>query len=150
MTSRRMETWSIGWLSVCYHWKCMYSLFTNSFRLKLYSSLYLITSQAAQAHVLRKANDRLIHESVTRCVTRCWVTRGTVENLNTLYEIVGGNKICSFYNDRYFKYEYFTRKINKLAHILCVRCSFWRFLPFWACFIITVIPVESHNAWRFH
>ena len=29
-----------------------------------------------------------------------------------------------------------------LTHILCVRCSFWRFLPFQACFTITVISVK--------
>ena len=39
--------------------------------------------QAAQAHVSRKSQ-RWIHERFTRCVTRCWVTGGTVENLNTL------------------------------------------------------------------
>ena len=38
----------------------------------------IVLSQAAQAHVSRKSQ-RLIHERVTRCVTR-----GTVENLNTL------------------------------------------------------------------
>ena len=38
----------------------------------------IVLSQAAQAHASRK-NQRLIHERVTRCVTR-----GTVENLNTL------------------------------------------------------------------
>ena len=32
-------------------------------------------------------------------------------------------------------------KSMTLTHILCVRCSFWRFLPFEACFTITVIPV---------
>ena len=43
----------------------------------------IVLSQAAQAHVSRKSQ-RLIHERVTRCVTRCSVTRGTVEYLNTL------------------------------------------------------------------
>ena len=37
-------------------------------------------AQASRAHVMRKSK-RLIHESVTRCVTRCYVTRGNVENL---------------------------------------------------------------------
>ena len=32
-------------------------------------------------------------------------------------------------------------KSMELTHILCVRCGFWRFLPFKACFAITVIPV---------
>ena len=27
------------------------------------------------------------------------------------------------------KYEHSKRKINKLTHILCVRCSFWRIAP---------------------
>ena len=40
-------------------------------------------TQVAQAHVSRKSQ-RLTHERVTRCVTRCQVTKGTVENLNTL------------------------------------------------------------------
>ena len=41
----------------------------------------------------------------------------------------------------------FIRNINvlyvksiTLTSILCVRCSFWQFLPFKACFTITVIP----------
>ena len=38
----------------------------------------IVLSQAPQAHVSRKSQ-RLIHERITRCVTR-----GTVENLNTL------------------------------------------------------------------
>ena len=46
-----------------------------------------------QAHVSRKSK-RLIHESVTRCVTRCQVTRGTVEHVirNSM-----GNEIWSIY-----------------------------------------------------
>ena len=43
----------------------------------------IVLSQAAQAHASTKSQ-WLIHERVTRSVTQCWVTRGTVENLNTL------------------------------------------------------------------
>ena len=32
-----------------------------------------------------------------------------------------------------------------LIRILCVPCSFWRFLPFQACFTITVIPVKIRS-----
>ena len=32
-----------------------------------------------------------------------------------------------------------------LTHILCVLCSFWRFLPFQAYFNITVIPVKRRS-----
>ena len=42
-----------------------------------------VGAQASKAHVSRKS-ERLIHESVTRCVTRCYVSRGTVENFNAL------------------------------------------------------------------
>ena len=37
-----------------------------------------------------------IHESVTRCVTGCYVTSGTVENLNTLWGIVWGTEYGRF------------------------------------------------------
>ena len=36
-------------------------------------------------------------------------------------------------------------KSIKPTHILCVRCSFWRFLPFEASLSITVIPVETKS-----
>ena len=32
-------------------------------------------------------------------------------------------------------------KSIELTNILCVRCSFWRSLPFQACFVITVIDI---------
>ena len=32
-------------------------------------------------------------------------------------------------------------KSIEFMHILCVRRSFWQFLPFSACFAITIIPV---------
>ena len=44
----------------------------------------LLLKQSSQAHVPRKSNDFEINERVTRCVTRCLVTRGTVENLNSI------------------------------------------------------------------
>ena len=43
------------------------------------------------------------------------------------------------------KYEHLHVKSIKLTRILCVRCSFWRFLPFEACFTITVIPVKRRS-----
>ena len=36
-------------------------------------------------------------------------------------------------------------KLIKLTHIMCVRCSLWRFLPFQACFTITVIYVKRRT-----
>ena len=36
-------------------------------------------------------------------------------------------------------------KSIKLTRVLCVRCSFWRFLPFEACFTVTVIPVKRRS-----
>ena len=72
----------------------------------------LASPQAAQAHVSRKSH-RLVHESVMRCVIRCYVTRGAVENLNTLYGIVWGTKYGRFTTINISKYEHFTRKINK-------------------------------------
>ena len=42
-----------------------------------------VGAQASKAHVTRKS-ERLIHESVARCVTRCYVSLGTVENFNAL------------------------------------------------------------------
>lgn len=44
----------------------------------------LLLQQSSQAHVPRKSNDFEINERVTRCVTLCLVTRGTVENLNSI------------------------------------------------------------------
>ena len=35
----------------------------------------------------------------------------------------------------------FLVKSIKITNTLCIRCSFWRFLPFYACFTITVIHV---------
>ena len=32
-----------------------------------------------------------------------------------------------------------------LTHILCVRCSFWRFLPLQVCFTITVISFLKYS-----
>ena len=32
-----------------------------------------------------------------------------------------------------------------LTHILCVRCSFWRFLPLQICFTITVISFLKYS-----
>ena len=55
----------------------------------------MVTLQAVQVHVSRKSQ-RLIYESVTRCVARCEVTRGTVENLNMLQGIVWGTKYGRF------------------------------------------------------
>ena len=67
----------------------------------------IVLSQANQAHVSRKSH-RSIHERVTRCVTRCSVTRGTVENLNT----VQGTKYVRFTTINISKCD-FSRKINK-------------------------------------
>ena len=51
-------------------------------RCKWHETFWLLLQlQAAQAHVSK--SQRWIHERVTRCVTRCLVTGGTVENLNT-------------------------------------------------------------------
>ena len=36
-------------------------------------------------------------------------------------------------------------KSIKLTHIQCVRRSFWRFLPFYACSSITVIPAKRNS-----
>ena len=36
-------------------------------------------------------------------------------------------------------------KSIKLTRVLCIRCSFWRFLPFEACLTITVIPVKRRS-----
>ena len=36
-------------------------------------------------------------------------------------------------------------KSRKLTHILCVLCSFWRFLPFQVCFTITVISFLKYS-----
>ena len=64
------------------------------------------------------------------------------------------NELWSIYNDKYFEIWTFLHvKSIKIAHILWVRCGFWRFLPFQACFAITVIPVQTKkekgttNAW---
>ena len=59
----------------------------------------LMKTQVSQTHVSRK-RERLIHECVTRCVTQCEVTRGTVM----------GNEIWSVNNYKYFEIEHFTRK----------------------------------------
>ena len=44
----------------------------------------------------------IIHESVTRWVTWCWVTRGTFENLTSYKEWLG-NEIWSIYNYKHFE-----------------------------------------------
>ena len=36
-------------------------------------------------------------------------------------------------------------KSIKLTHALCIRRSFWRFLPFEACFTITVIHIKRRS-----
>ena len=71
---------------------------------------WAVIPQAAQAHVSRKSQ-RLIHENVTRCVTWCYVTIGTVENLNTLKRIVWRKKYGRFTTINITEYEHFTRKI---------------------------------------
>ena len=48
-----------------------------------------------ETHVSRKSKWS-IHESVTRCVTGCYVTSGTVENLSTLWGIVWGTEYGRF------------------------------------------------------
>ena len=81
-----------------------------------YAKFVYVTSAglSLQVHSWPKLTSRLIHECVTRCVTRCQVTRGTVENLNTLQEIVWETKYGRFTTINISKYEYFTRKINKI------------------------------------
>ena len=47
-------------------------------------------------------------------------------------------------NEKYFeKLTLKNSKINKSTHILCIHTSFWRFLPFYACFAIIVIPIPT-------
>ena len=41
-----------------------------------------------------------------------------------------GNEIWSINNHTYISKYYFTRKISEFTQILCVRCGFWRSLPF--------------------
>ena len=63
---------------------------------------------------------RLIYESVTRCVTRCYVTRGSFENLNTSKRIVWGEKYGRFVTINIAKYEHFTRKTIRIyPHFVC-------------------------------
>ena len=55
-----------------------------------------------------------------------------------------GSEIWSIYNEKYFeKLTLKNSKINKSTHILCIHTSFWRFLPFYACFAIIVIPIPT-------
>ena len=53
-----------------------------------------------------------------------------------------GNEILSINKDTYILKYYFTRKISEFTQILCVRCGFWRSLPFKLAFP-TVIPARS-------
>lgn len=55
----------------------------------------MVTLQAVQVRV-SGGGRRLIYEGVARCVARCWVTGGTVENLNTLQGIVWGTEYGRF------------------------------------------------------
>ena len=60
-----------------------------------------------------RKNPRLIHESVTRCVTRCSVTRNRWKFEHVIRNSME-NEIWSIYNDKYFEIGGdFTRKINK-------------------------------------
>ena len=87
-------------------------------QLRQYQNMNVV-AQAAHAHVSRK-RQRLIPESVTRCVTRCLVTKGTVENLNTLKGIVWRAKYGRFTTINISKYKQFTRRINKTySHPVC-------------------------------
>ena len=56
---------------------------TNELKTEVVWKRKTVGAQASKAYVSRKS-ERLFHESVTRCVTRCYVSRGTVENLNAL------------------------------------------------------------------
>ena len=63
---------------------------------------------------------RVIPESVTRCVTRCYITRGSFENLNTSKRIVWGEKYGRFVTINIAKYEHFTRKTIRIyPHFVC-------------------------------
>ena len=53
-----------------------------------------------------------------------------------------GNEIWSINASKYY---YLHLKSIEFTHILCVRCSLWRSLPFQACFAITVTPVIAGN-----
>ena len=64
-------------------------------------------------HERRRQSKRLIHESVTCCVTRCYKLRGVVENLITLLGILLGKKYGRFTTINISKYERFTRKISE-------------------------------------
>ena len=59
-------------------------------------------SQAVQAHVSRKSK-RLPHESATRFVTRCLVTRGNRWEFKHLIRNSMGNAIWLIYNGKYFE-----------------------------------------------
>ena len=64
-------------------WSSWSSFFGDVFR--------KVLTQADQAHVSRKSK-RLTRESVMRCLTRCYLMRETVENLNKLKGMVSRTK----------------------------------------------------------
>ena len=62
----------------------------------------IVLSLASQAHVSRKSQ-RLIHERVTRCVTRCKVTKRNRWKFEHVITNSMGNEIWSIYNDKHFE-----------------------------------------------
>ena len=60
--------------------------------------------------------------------------------MNTLQGIIWGTKYGRFTTLKISKYEH----LIEVTHIFCLRCGFWRSLPF--CLAITVTPdIRSHE-----